>query len=439
MGTELPTVLLGELLSEDRGISVGVMYPGDHDPCGIPLIKAGDLVGGRINPALDFRISPEVHHQYRRTELVGGELLMTLVGDVGRCAVVPQSMRGWNAARAIAVMRFKEPGEAAFVRLCLQSPLVRHLMDVWSNTTVQQTLNLKELRVLPLPWPSPAERVRIAHILGTLDDKIDLNRRTNETLEAMARALFKSWFVDFDPVRAKAEGRQPAGMDPEMAKLFPSEFVESELGEIPEGWSCQPLSGWASALSGGTPAKNTPGFWGGTIPWISPKAMMSIHADESDEMVTAQALVNGTRLAPRGSCLVMVRGMGLHEEVRVSQAQRDLAFNQDVKALVPQRINPSLLLFAMLDGQEDLLLRVESSGHGTGRLPSDILLSHSITMPPEEVQKLFGANFEEMNSRIDAIRNETRVLASVRDALLPRLLSGELTVPNAERTVEAGT
>src|SRR5690606_24489616 len=105
--------------------------------------------------------------------------------------------------------------------------------------------NLGQLKAIRLLLPSLKEQRAIAHILGTLDDKIELNRRMNETLEAMARALFKSWFVDFDPVRAKAEGRTPSGMDAETAKLFPGEFVDSELGPIPKGWAPSTLERYA--------------------------------------------------------------------------------------------------------------------------------------------------------------------------------------------------
>jgi len=98
------------------------------------------------------------------------------------------------------------------------------------------SLNMSDIRNFDIPEPPPLPEQRaIARILGTLDDKIELNRRMNETLEAMARALFKSWFVDFDPVRAKAEGREPAGMDAETAALFPDSFEETELGEVPKG------------------------------------------------------------------------------------------------------------------------------------------------------------------------------------------------------------
>ena len=221
---ELPddwdVVTLGDLFTEDRGIAVGVMYPGDHDPDGVPLIKAGDLNGSIINPQPEFRISKDKHHEYRRTALEGGELLMTLVGNVGQCAVVPPRMAGWNTARAVAVMRLSDSSETHFVQQCLLSRPLQHLMDVWCNTTVQATLNLKEIRQLPLPWPPKKSRDAIAAFGKALDDKIELNRRMNATLEAMARALFQSWFVDFDPVRRNLDFTRSRGERGEEEKKF---------------------------------------------------------------------------------------------------------------------------------------------------------------------------------------------------------------------------
>lgn len=269
---ELPddwdVVTLGDLFTEDRGIAVGVMYPGDHDPDGVPLIKAGDLNGSIINPQPDFRISKGKHHEYRRTALEGGELLMTLVGNVGQCAVVPPRMAGWNTARAVAVMRLADSSETHFVQQCLLSRPLQHLMDVWCNTTVQATLNLKEIRQLPLPWPPKKSRDAIAAFGKALDDKIELNRRMNATLEAMARALFQSWFVDFDPVRVKLDGRQPVGMDEATVALFPDGFEESLLGHIPKGWTIRPVGEVVDCVGGGTPSTAASKYWeGGTHHW----------------------------------------------------------------------------------------------------------------------------------------------------------------------------
>jgi type I restriction enzyme S subunit len=228
------------------------------------------------------------------------------------------------------------------------------------------------------------------------------------------------------------DGRPPEGIDAKTRALFPNGFEKSEVGDVPVGWRSAPLADWVMALSGGTPAKDDKSLWGGDIPWISPKVMMSIHADEADDFVTPRAIGNGTRLAPAGSTLVMVRGMGLHQEVRVSQARAPVTFNQDVKALVPKGIESSLLLFALLNGQAALLSRVESSGHGTGRLPSDLLLAHRIAMPSDVSQRALAVHFDAINDRIASARAESRTLAELRDHLLPKLMSGELRVGAAE-------
>lgn len=248
-------IQVDEILSQDRGISVGVMYPGKHDPFGIPLIKVGDLNDHFIDFNLDFRITTEKHHEYRRTALEGGEILLTLVGDVGRCAVVPSKIIGWNVARAIAVIRLKDPKDAHFVKHCFRSKYLQHIMQIWSNTTVQVTLNLKEIKQLPLPWPPSTERDVISEILDALDEKIELNRQMNKTLEAIAQAIFKSWFIDFDPVRAKMEGREPYRMDAETAALFPDGFEDSLQGKVPKGWRISLLSNCVSYLSRGVAPK----------------------------------------------------------------------------------------------------------------------------------------------------------------------------------------
>jgi type I restriction enzyme S subunit len=244
---------------------------------------------------------------------------------------------------------------------------------VYSDKAAVPGLNRNDLHQALVRVPvDVGEQRAIARVLSTLDDKIELNRKMNETLEAMARALFKSWFVDFDPVRAKAAGRD-TGLPKALTDLFPNQFEDSNLGQIPTGWSVQSLRDIAQVFSGGTPSKSTAEYWNGSLPWISPKAMNAIHVDQSDENVTSIAVGNGTRLVQKGSVLVMVRGMGLHQGVRISQAQCDVTFNQDVKALVPNWGDGSFLLFGLLDATPYLFSKVQSAGHGTGvvfHLPS---------------------------------------------------------------------
>jgi type I restriction enzyme S subunit len=415
----------------------------DYVPVGVPVIRGANLgaEAGGFDATSFVYVSPKKADALARNQAVPGDIVVTQRGTLGQVAIVPrigfdrfvisqsQMRLRCNLTKAIPQYVYywlRYPKTIEYIRSNAVAAGVPHI-------------NLGFFRAMELPLPPLPQQRAIASILGTLDDKIALNQRTNDTLESIARTLFKSWFVDFDPVRSKARGRTLGGMDVETARLFPDKLGESPLEETPSGWTRAPLNHWVTALSGGTPARDNPSLWGGTLPWISPKVMTEIHADVAEEYVTEKAVGNGTRLAPSGSTMVMVRGMGLHQEVRVSQARRDVTFNQDVKALVPIKIEPSLLLFALLNAQQELLSRVESSGHGTGRLPSDILLTHPITMPAAPVQRALAKTFDGINSRIAVSRKEERTLAAVRDALLPRLLSGELRIPDAERVVEAAT
>ena len=213
MAGEWGTVPLDSLIEPNRGISYGIVQPGGPVVDGVPIVRVSDVRDGRVAVSAPLRVAPAIEAAYARTRLAGGELLLTLVGTVGETAIAPASLAGWNTARAVAVIPVRKEVGAYWVKLALQAPGVREIIDSRLNTTVQATLNLGDVAKLPIVMPPIGERKAIAHILGTLDDKIELNRRMSETLEAMARALFKSWFVDFDPVRAKHALSKVEGMD----------------------------------------------------------------------------------------------------------------------------------------------------------------------------------------------------------------------------------
>ncbi len=161
------------------------------------------------------------------------------------------------------------------------------------------------LSIPPLP-----EQQAIAHILGSLDDKIELNRQMNETLEGITRALFKSWFVDFDPVRAKMEGRVPYGMDAETAALFPDGFEDSALGAIPRGWKVTTLASEIEILSGGTPKTSVDEYWGGSIPWVSvADTVPGPYIINTDKTITEAAIKNSaTKILPKETIIITARG-----------------------------------------------------------------------------------------------------------------------------------
>ena len=439
---ELPddwdVVTLGDLFTEDRGIAVGVMYPGDHDPNGVPLIKAGDLNGSVINPQPEFRITKEKHQEYRRTALEGGELVMTLVGNVGQCAVVPPRMAGWNAARAVAVMRLADPTETHFVQQVLLSRPLQHLMDVWCNTTVQATLNLKEIRQLPLPWPPKKCRDAIAAFGKALDDKIELNRRMNATLEAMARALFQSWFVDFDPVRAKLDGRPPAALDPATAALFPGHLEESPIGKKPVGWEITTLETALSVLEvGGRPKGGVGGITSG-IPSIGAESIVGV--GQFDFGKTKYAPVEFYEGMKKGHIqshdvlLYKDGGRPGEYEPHVSMFGDGFPFekcsiNEHVYRLrANERLSQEYLYFWLTSELALAEMRVKGTGVAIPGLNSTAVRSLTTLMPPKPIVEAFTKQAAPLVTRILANSKQSRTLATLRDTLLPKLLSVGISV-----------
>ena len=240
----------------------------------MPLVKVGDVKEGVVVNTPDYRISEDVNSEYARTQLLGDELLITLVGSPGECVVVKPHMIGWNVARAIAVVRLKDPSLRVYLKSVLESSASKHLIDAALNTTVQKTLNLKDIRQLPIPLPPKSYVDSISSLSEVLSNRISLLKETNATLEAIAQALFKSWFVDFDPVHAKAEGRQPEGMNATTAALFPDSFEESELGLVPKGWEGSTLGKVAEVGIGKTPPRKEAHWFSESekdIRWVSIK------------------------------------------------------------------------------------------------------------------------------------------------------------------------
>ena len=405
IGLSLPPgwdiVRLESLLQPDRGIAVGVMYPGDHDPEGVQLIKAGDLSGGRINPTPDFRISQAKHIEYKRTELCGQELLISLVGNVGLCAVVPPAMAGWNVARAIAVLRFASPSDAWFVRYCLMSGPFQHLMKAWSTTTVQATLNLKEIRQIPLPWPPSAHRDAVVAVLRALDDKIEVNRRTNEILEATAQAIFKDWFIDFGPCRAKQEGGERY-LAPDVWSLFPGSLDEEGN---PLGWMNKRVEDILE-LAYGRALKATERL-PGSIPVYGSGGITGYH---NESLVEGPSIVIG-RKGTVGS---------LYWEDRPFFPIDTVFF---VKPTAP-------LTFCYYHLQTLGLSRMNTDAAVPGLNRSNV---YRLPVPwgPAELRVRFDEAAKPLRQLMRANCDEIEMLETTRDFLLPKLLSGEVRVNSA--------
>jgi type I restriction enzyme S subunit len=276
----------------------------------------------------------------------------------------------------------------------------------------------------------------IAHILGTLDDKIELNRRMNETLEAMARAIFKSWFVDFDPVRAKAEGRHPNGLEADTAALFPASFEDSPLGKIPMGWKISSFDQLVEIWSGGTPQTSIDAYWNGDIPWFTVTDAPSesdIFVIDTGKYITQAGVDNSaTRLLPVGTTIISARGtVG-----KLAMVGRPMAMNQTCYGLKGKKGYPDPFIYFQTKA---LVEELKQRTHGCvfDTIIRDTFKMLDVASPPPNVAEAFGAKVEPILQKIYGNLLESRTLAAFRDGLLPKLLSGEVRVKEAERFLEA--
>src|SRR5215213_5617834 len=231
---------LGEACSREGGnIQTGPfgsqLHASDYVPQGIPSIMPQNIGDNRVIEDGIARITVDDAMRLRRYLVRMGDIVYSRRGNVEKRALIGEKEDGWLCGTGCLRVRFGANGvDPSYASYYLGHPNVRAWIVRHAQGATMPNLNSSILSSLPFVVPPIEEQRAIAHILGTLDDKIELNRRMNETLEEMARAIFKSWFVDFDPVRAKAEGRDP-GLPKHIANLFPDRFEDSELGEIQRG------------------------------------------------------------------------------------------------------------------------------------------------------------------------------------------------------------
>ncbi|WBL35399.1 restriction endonuclease subunit S [Tepidiforma flava] len=417
--------------------------PSEVQRYGVPVIKIAELNGG-ISPSTD-RIP--VHAVAERHWVRDGDLLFAWSGSVGIFRY-----RGPAAALNQHIFRVvARPGiDQRFLRYLLEGQMPTFLGFAENKKTTMGHVTIRDLKATHTAVPPLSEQRAIAHILGTLDDKIELNRRMSETLEAMARALFQAWFVDFEPVRAKMEGRwrrgeSLPGLPAHLYDLFPERLVDSELGEIPEGWEVGTLGRFFEVGLGGA--------WGDdaatTRASIAVRCLRGIDCHDLAEGRIPQVPVRW--VSPKQAAdrelldgTILIEGSG-------SFCGRSMIWRQDYSALIGKpviysnfckRLNPvcsgsqAVICWMQLrQAYRDGLL--QSFRTGTAFPNFDVhsaLASFIVTVPPDSIAAEFAKMFG-LSQRLDLMA-QSRTLAALRDALLPKLISGELRVKDAERFLE---
>ncbi len=276
--------------------------------------------------------------------------------------------------------------------------------------------------------PTVSEQRAVAHVLGTLDDKIELNQRMNETLEAIARALFKSWFVDFDPVRAKMEGRD-TGLPPDLADLFPDRLVDSETGEIPEGWEVKPRRDCVKLAMGQSPPGSTYNHHGDGLPFFQGRSEFGFRYPEKQRFCSAP-----TRVAnPEDTLLSVWAPVG-----DINVIWNRCCVGRGVAALRHKSGSSSFTYHSAWALQRELR-EYEHTGTVFGAINKEQLQALKVTEPARRIAEAFDAMSVSLDARIRLVVAESQTLAALRDTLLPKLISGEIRVPDAERALESAT
>lgn len=366
------------------------------------------------------------------------DVLLNITGDsVARCCQVSADVLPARVNQHVVIIRPEpEALDARFLRYVLVSHEYQsRLLALASAGATRPALTKSMIEELDILSPPLAEQKAIAAVLGALDDKIELNRRMNATLEAMARALFQSWFVDFDPVRAKLDGNQPEGMNTETAALFPDSFTDSDFGHIPKGWVVTPVGDVVTTVGGATPSTTEPKYWeNGTHNWTTPKDFSSLQApillDTSRKITDAGLAKISSGLLPAGTVLLSSRAPVGYLAI----ATMPVAINQ---GFIAMKCNARASNYFILNWCQANMPEIHTRATGTtfAEISKKDFRPIPVILPSKEIMDAFTKDVSPLYDRITSNLNETRTLATLRDTLLPKLLNGELSVAEAAPTL----
>lgn len=453
MRSEIPWLTLEEVVEDilDRRGVTPLKLGGDFTLEGHRVISAKLIKGGRVQLDADEArfINEHIYAKWMRVPLRRGDVIMTSEAPLGELAFLGEDVDWALGQRLFAIRPKADRLSGRFLYYALQTEKVRaDILGRASGTTVQG-IRQAELRLVRVPVPGLETQVEVSDLLGALDDRIDLLRQTNATLESIAQALFKSWFIDFDPVRAKAEGREPEGMDATTASLFPAEFEESEVGLLPKGWAAQPFGSLLAHAIGGD--------WGSESETAdcSLPATIIRGTDIPDIGAGRYHAVPRRFVSPKKAVKRILQDGDLAIEVsggsKTQPTGRSLYLSRDLLAKLGDTVVPTSFcrLFRARDSQTALVLarhlvhiyrigkmwnyQVQSTGLANFQT-QHFLDTEMVVVAPSVVFEKF---FELVRPLVDRIHAAPIAeLEAMRDVLLPRLISGKLRLPEVQAQLE---
>ena len=430
MAAEWKQTKLGEVLGPKgyiRGPFGSALKRGELQTEGVPVYEQQHA----IYSTREFRffVDQEKYHELSRFTVRPNDLIISCSGTLGRVSIIREDDPVGVISQALLILRpdtrVIDPG---FLFYILSSPAGFHSMVSVSTGSVQVNIAkrsiIEDIDVLLPPLP---EQKAIATVLGALDGKIQLNQRMNATLEAMARGVFQSWFVDFDPVRAKAEGRPVAGLDEATAALFPAQFQDFEQNRIPMGWEACPLAQQIELLSGGTPKTSEPTYWDGDIPWYSVKDAPTgsdVWVIRTEKSVTREGIENSAaQVLPEGTTIISARGtVG-----KLAFVGKPMAMNQSCYGVRGRNhYSAPFIYFLLRHVTGELQQRTHGSVFDT--ITRQTFETLDFTFPPPELTSAYAEVVQPLMQGILANLHQSETIATMRDTLLPKLLSGDVRI-----------
>ena len=390
---------------------------------GYPYVAIPQLKEGRLALSDVRRISPEHFVEWtRKAKPQHHDVILSRRCNPGETAYVPEGLECALGQNLVLLHSDGTKVFPPFLRWLLAGPDWWEQVGTFINVgAIFNSLKCADIPNFKMPLPPLAEQKAIASVLGALDDKIELNRRMNATLEAMARALFQSWFVDFDPVRAKLDGRLPGGLDAATAALFPDHLEVTALGHIPKGWTAGKLGDIGTNSRRGV----QPGDIAPNTPYIAlehmPRRCIALGDwDDSAEVASGKSAFK------KGDILFGKLRPYFH---KVGVAPFDGVCSTDILVLAPK--SPEWFGFLLGHVSSDELIQftdLASTGTKMPRTNWGDINSFKVALPPKPIAAVFTRSIQPMLDRIHVNLHQSRTLATLRDTLLPKLLSGELSV-----------
>ncbi|MBO1256699.1 restriction endonuclease subunit S [Alteromonas sp. 5E99-2] len=443
-------------LTETNNISYGVVQPGQHDPDGVPIIRVNNFSANGVDTSEVLKVSPDVAEKYKKTRLIENDVLLTLVGSTGLTYVVNKAHEGWNVPRAVGVIRPVKTINPHWLKICLDSSFTKHFLDSRANTTVQKTLNLSDVKQIPIPIPPDHEREFIESVVLSLNGRISKNIEINRTLEQIVKALFKSWFVDFDPVidnaiaagndipqalKHRVEQRKQARQLPDFKPLpddirvlFPSEFEQTGEpivgfdGWIPKGWKASNIGSSFDVTMGQSPPGSTYNEIGEGIAFYQGRADFGFRYPKNRVYCTAPK-----RLANKFDTLVSVRApVG-----DANMAKENCAIGRGVAAVRHQSGAISFTYYS-IQNLSHYFERYEGEGTVFGSINQKDFKNLPYVAPDDLVISKFEAISSSMDEKVDLNSKNLVELEKLRDNLLPKLISGELGIRKQHKEMVSG-